>query len=402
MPLSRFLRAPLILSPSFLALATWVLVGFLYSLHLSSLLLFSTQEVIEVIFFIVAPILAIALVYKVLYSVNAVPMSRTVIVNSPPIALIEARVSQCLRIWIVCAVLETIISGGVPLGWLLVGSAKTNFDYGVSSVHGMVNALLLALAVTSFALFLYTGKRRHLWLPVFALVWSIVLVSRGTLFVLVAECVVVFLRLRSVRGSSFIKLFAIGAVLLLFFGYVGDIRSGAEAFKNLAQPTPDFPDWAPSGLLWAYIYITTPINNLLYTMHTIRPTYNLLLPNTAATLFPTVIRNIIYGKQGADAAITGSLVTEALNVSTAYIGPFQDLGRWGLVGFSLISTSLCEFFWRRNGFRNILYFSVFTQALMLSLFYNLLFSLPILGQLLWFYYFTNSKKKNVLLEHQHG
>lgn len=402
MPYLRFLRAPQILSPWFLGLATWGMVTFLYSLHLSNLLLFSTREAVDVALLIVVPILLISLLCKILYRVNGTPKRQTVIVDTPPLALMEAKLTQCLRLWIVLTVIETVVSGGVPLLWLLTGSSKANFDYGISSVHGMVNALLLALAVTSYALFLHTGKKRHLWFPAIALIWAIVMVSRGTVFVLVAESAVVFLRFRRVHWSSILRLGILAAVLILFFGFVGDFRSGADAFKELAQPTPEFPEWAPSGLLWAYIYITTPINNLLYSMHLLRPTYSLLLPNTAATLFPTVLRNIIYGAQGASDTISGSLVTDALNVSTAYVGPFQDLGRWGIVGFSTLSTTLCEIFMRRDGFRNIFYFAVFTQCLMLSLFYNLLFSLPILGQLLWFYYFTSAPKSRVVLEYQHG
>lgn len=400
MPFRRFLRAPLVLSPSFLAPVTWLVVTFLYSLHLSSLLLFSTSEAISLTLLIVAPILIVSLLFHVAYSGSAQRKARTVVVDDVPIVRLEITVRNCLRLWVGLALIETIISGGVPLVWLLTGNGKSNFDYGISSVHGMVNALLLALGVTSFALYLYTGKRRHLALPVFALLWSLVLVSRGTLIVLVAECVVIYLRLRRVRWTIFVRIAGLALVLLLVFGYIGDFRSGAEAFRDLARPTPDFPEWAPSGLLWAYIYITTPVNNLLYTMHTIHPTYNPLLPNTAATLFPTIFRNILYGKQGALDAISGGLVVEALNVSTAYVGPFQDMGRIGIVGFSTLSAALCEMFWRRDGFRNILYFAVFAQALMLSLFYNLLFSLPILGQLVWFYYFTyKATPKKARLQH---
>jgi hypothetical protein len=188
------------------------------------------------------------------------------------------------------------------------------------------------------------------------------------------------------------RLVAITLAAVLLFGYVGDVRSGAEAFRDLAQPTDSFPDWAPSGLLWAYIYITTPINNLLLTMHTRRPSFNPLLPDTAATLFPTVLRNVIYGKEGASEAISGELETQALNVSTAFVGPYQDMGDSGIIGFSIVAAVLCEFYWRRSGLWNIFAFSVFTQALVLSLFYNLLFSLPILGQLIWFYYFTRIPK----------
>jgi oligosaccharide repeat unit polymerase len=396
MPLLRFFRAPIVLSPSFIAPVAWFMVAFLYSLHLSSLLLFTTQEVVGLTLLIVVPILVVSLFFRVAYSVGAQRKAGTVVVEDVPFAQLEGRVRQCLYLWFALAVIETLVSGGVPLVWVLTGNGKSTFDYGIPSVHGMVNALLLALAVTSFALYLYTGKRRHLPVIIFAIFWSFVVVSRGSLFVLMAECAVIYLRIRRVRWTNFVRLAGLAVVFLLIFGYVGDLRSGADAFRNLSQPTSEFPDWAPSGLLWAYIYITTPINNLLYTMHTTLPSYNPLLPNTAATLFPTVLRNIIYGKQGSTDAISGSLVVEALNVSTAYTSPFQDMGRLGIVGFSTLSAALCEFYWRRNGFRNMLYFAVFAQALMLSLFYNMLFYLPILGQLVWFYYFTyRGKQKEV-------
>jgi oligosaccharide repeat unit polymerase len=383
------------LHPTIVASVTWFAVVFLYSLHLSSLLLFPTREAIQLAFFIVLPIFAVSLVSKLVQPVRLGGSATSVIHQELALPIIERRVRQGLWLWIVLTVIETVVSGGVPILWLVTGSAKVNFDYGISSVHGMVNAQLLALAVTSFALYLYTDNRRHLSFPVFAIIWSMILVSRGTLFVLLLEYSIVYLRLRKIKGKTLVRLVAIALIAMMVFGYVGDFRSGAEAFRDIAQPTDNFPDWAPSGVLWAYIYITTPINNLLLSTHTLRPTYNLLLPNTAATLFPTILRNLIYGKEGASEAISGALETQALNVSTAYVGPYQDMGRLGIVGFSIIAALLCEIYWHRSGFWNIFAFAVFTQALMLSLFYNLLFSLPILGQLVWFYYFTMTKRRNV-------
>jgi oligosaccharide repeat unit polymerase len=391
----KFPRASILLHPSIVALITWLMVVLLYSLHLSLLLLFPTREAIQLAFVIVLPVFAVSLVYKLLQPGNPGGDATYVVHQELALPIIQRRIRQCLWLWVALSVIETVVSGGVPILWLLTGSGKVNFDYGISSVHGMVNALFLAIAVTSFALYLYTDNRRHLRFPVFAFAWSIILVSRGTLFVLLIEYSIIYLRLRKIRGKTLIRLVAIALIAVMVFGYVGDFRSGGEAFRSLAQPTDNFPDWAPSGLLWAYIYITTPINNLLLSTHTLRPTYNPLLPATAATLFPTVLRNVIYGKQAAGEAISGALESEALNVSTAYVGPFQDMGSIGIVGFSIIAALFCEIYWHRIGFRNIFVFAVFTQALMLSLFYNMLFSLPILGQLVWFYYFTMPKRGNV-------
>lgn len=405
MPLLRFRRAPILLRPLFLSSVTWCLVALLYSLHLSSLLLFDTSEANRLVLYIVLPILCVTIVSQMVYDAGQTRSTRSVLVKSPFISIIEHRIRQCFYLWIGLAIVETIVSGGLPLVWLFTGSSKTYFDYGIPSIHGLVNSLLLALAAASFALYLYTGKRRHMVLPILAVLWMLVLVTRGTILFLLVECVVIYLRLREVKTRSILRLFALGIVFLLGFGFFGDLRSGAEAFRSLAQPTANFPDWAPSGLLWAYIYITTPINNLLYTMHTMHPLYNPLLPNTAATLFPSVIRSLIYGRDAASQASSGQLVVQALNVSTAYVGPFQDMGRAGIIGFSILSSAFCEVFWHKNGLRNILCFAVFTQALALSLFYNLLFSLPILGQLIFFYYFTQQparKHTSAVAAHSHS
>ena len=309
--------------------------------------------------------------------------------------MMRHRLAQGLKLWVVAATLETIVSRGVPLAWILARNGRANFEYGIGSVHGMVNALLMALATAYWALYLYTGERRFRRFPLFALVWAIVLVSRGTLLVLLLEYAVLYLRLRPIRPTAFLRLGVLGVLVVILFGFIGDLRSGAGAFRQLAQPTENFPDWAPSGALWAYIYTTTPLNNLLLTMHTRRPAYNPLLPATAATLFPSILRNIIYGAELAKESQEGELQNQALSVSTAYVGPFQDMGEYGMVFFSVVAALLCQTFWYKSGFWNIFIFSVFTQALILSLFYNLLFSLPILGQLIWYRYFTRMPARAV-------
>jgi hypothetical protein len=84
------------------------------------------------------------------------------------------------------------------------------------------------------------------------------------------------------------------------------------------------------------LYIATPINNLMYTMHIGQPVNNFLFPNTASTLFPSVLRSAIYG-DGIGEAASGELVVSAFNVSTAYVGPYQDLGLAGMALLSILS-----------------------------------------------------------------
>jgi hypothetical protein len=160
------------------------------------------------------------------------------------------------------------------------------------------------------------------------------------------------------------------------FGFVGDYRSGSsDLIRKWAQPTDNYPDWLPSGMLWGYIYGATPINNLLRTVDVSPPLNNLLFPNTAATLFPSVLRAMIYGEQLGETE-SGQLVDSTFNVSTAYVGPYQDFGFIGVAIYSMLTAFLCL---------------QFCQCLILSLFWNQFLALPVITQVFWLGFFFRRK-----------
>jgi oligosaccharide repeat unit polymerase len=397
------LRKPsLLLHPLTIFSVVWLGVVFLYSMHLSKLLLYPTQQVIKIVLIIWAPfafvILASTLIRYVL--VRAYPSFRKL--PAVDFAELDRRLTVWFRIWIVISIIEIIVSGGIPLLWLVQHSDKTYMDFGIASVHGLVNSLLLAIGLCRFTLFLLTGKRRHLIVPLFILVWSIAVVTRNMLLVSLIEFGILFFRLKPVQPKTILKL-AIGVVcLILAFGAIGDYRTGSSDLIRLwAQPTEEYPDWLPSGVLWAYIYISTPINNLVYTSEVVQPVNRLTFPNTAATLFPSIIRGVIYGSQ-LGTAESGELVASTFNVSTAYIGPFQDYGFLGIAIFSMMIAAACQVFWFRRSIGDILIFSVLTQCLVLSLFFNHFFYLPVISQIFWILYFFKTPRRSHLQIETHS
>jgi hypothetical protein len=269
---------------------------------------------------------------------------------------------MCFRFWIGITIVEVVISGGVPIVWALTGNTKTYTDFGVPSLHGFVNSLQEAIALCYFVLFLITKERRELKIPAFFLIWTIVIINRNMMLVTLLEFAVMYVRLRKVRSATFAQ---IGSGILMFvlaFGVIGDIRQGKSGLiRDLAQPTEAYPEWLPSGVLWAYIYITTPINNLLYTVEISHPINNALFPSTVSTLFPSVLRSAIYGDTLGDAE-SGSLVISAFNVSTAYVGPYQDFGFIGTSVFSAFIGIITLYFWFRDDLRSILMYAVMTQC----------------------------------------
>lgn len=379
------------LHPMALFVATWCGVAFLYSLHLSDLLIFKDKEVQNLVLEILLPFLVTAIGSTALLKVLSRSFATSRIRSSWSPDQTERRLVYLFRFWMLATCFEIIVSGGVPLFWLLRGIPKTYFDFGIPSIHGLLNSLLQAVALVRMAMFALTGKKKHLWVPTFVLVWSVVVVTRNMMIVVILEAAIATLSFRRVRGSTIIRLAATIMILILSFGAIGDLRSGADHFRALAQPTANYPDWMPSGVLWGYIYLTTPVNNLLYTMDTVRPIRDVRCPNTTALLFPTVIRRLIYGSQSMEAE-SGELVTQAFNVSTAFTSPYEDWGPIGIIAYSSFIAAVAVFYWNRNTLRDSLIYAVLGQCLFLTVFFNHFFYLPVITQVVWLHLIFTQRK----------
>jgi oligosaccharide repeat unit polymerase len=382
----------LLLNPIVIASVVWLSVVSLYAMHLSKILVYSTEDVVVTSLWIWIPI---AIVSVLFYAFRGMALSISRSKNDrwqPNLDRIEKRLKVWFGVWLVAAIFETIVSGGVPLLWLFQNTTKNYDSYGVTSVHGIVKSLFIAIALCRFSLWVLTGERRHLRMPIFALGWALILIDRSMFLVCVIEYVVVYLRFRKVRAGTLLKIAMGGVLFIVGFGIIGDLRlhGSSDVFRALAQPTDNYPTWLPSGILWAYIYAATPVNNLVHSMHLTAPLHSLLFPNTLALLFPTAIRQLIYGSEWWT-PLAGELVNNAFNAATAYIGPYQDYGYLGVVLFSCIITFVCQKYWFCGSLKDTLKFAVVTQCLILTLFYNHLFALPIIFQVVWFEVFFSRR-----------
>jgi oligosaccharide repeat unit polymerase len=373
-----------VLHPIVLFVSVWVGVALLYSLHLSELLIFKETEVEAVVFGILLPYIVAAMGVTLLHRV----LRRCVGSQSLPASLdltrLDNRLKLLFRIWLIASIFETVFSGGLPLVWLLEGSSKTYGDFGIPSFHGLGNSLIQAVAIAKVGLFLVTRKRRHLLVPGFVVAWSIVAITRNMMIVVLTEAAVATLLFHRIRLKIVLRGASALLAVVLLFGVIGDARSGADKFRVLARPTDSYPEWMPSGVLWVYIYLTTPINNLLYTMDNFAPLRDPLFPSTTALLFPSVVRDEIYGGKAKEAA-RGDLLTDAFNASTAFVSPYQDAGYAGIFLYSSLIGLLGSLYWRRNNLRDVLIYSVVAQCVIFTVFFNHLFNLPILGQIPWLY-----------------
>ncbi|WP_353065270.1 O-antigen polymerase [Tunturibacter psychrotolerans] len=310
------------------------------------------------------------------------------------LSILTGRLKWWIFFWAVFSFAEILASGGVPLVWAVTGNSKTYFDFGIQSLHGLLNSLILAIGLTYTGIFVRYGGRRYLLGPLGVLAWSILLITRSMMIVDLLQSAMVVVLYKGISKKIATRLVVAVILVTVGFGAIGDLRTGAINFRTLAQPTDAYPDWLPSGFLWVYIYVTTPLNNLAYTIASSHPVDNILFPNTAAPLFPHIVRDAIYGDSLAT-SLSGELVDSAFNVSTAYVGPFQDYGSLGIVSFSVLIAAFAGFYWRRSNFRDQLIYVVIGQCLFMTIFYNHFFSLPVITQIIWIYlFFLKSRSKN--------
>ena len=371
--------ASAIFHPLFLIAAPWGLAIFLYTLKWSALAYIPITKGGILFFSIFAPFTGITLLLtlaprrKLNYSTN--PLAK---INSYHRVKSVARFF--LIVWLFATAVEIIYSKGVPIFWYAFHTGKTYADFGIPSIHGLLNSLISATCLLYFFLYIKTRFRNYLLRSMLIFAWGAVAVTRELMMVSALEFLVLYMLLNGVTIQQVFKFLALTLVSAFLFGLMGSFRTGNEKFIELALPTAAFPRWMPTTALWIYIYIITPLLNLLYTtLH--NPGGNNIFPvNTLAMLFPTVIRDNLFHMT---TRIQGLLVSQAFNVSTAFPGAYLDAGYVGIATLSASISFLTTIFWaKRTGF-GVLIYSILAQCLILSIFFNQFFYLPDIFQIAW-------------------
>jgi oligosaccharide repeat unit polymerase len=386
--------------PIVIFVGIWSTTFLLYSLGLSEQLIFNASDFAYVYTTLIGSFLAgyfytsiftrcLPISNRTWASDKGIPGSHDTIVDRSH--TIWNRIKLLFLAWAGITALEIVVSGGLPIIWLLTGSAKTYRDFGLPSLHGFLMSVILACSALSFYMFLTLRQTRYLAIPVFSLIWFTVTVTRNYLIGDLLQMLFLFLALRRPSRRQITRIVCGVFVLVVFFGFLGDLRSGgSDLIRAVGRPTDRFPDWLPTGFLWAYIYLTTPLNNLFNTI-TLNPSIeDFSLVASTSQLLPTFIRVAIFPQTLSQ----GDLVDENLNVSTGFVGPYTDMGLFGIGLFGALIGILANVFW---SFRQSLFFLLgylyIAQAMVLSIFFNQVLFLPYLFQLFWFWLLLRGKAR---------
>jgi oligosaccharide repeat unit polymerase len=373
-------------NPLILFLGIWSFTYFLFSLHLSDLLIDDADGARYLLASIILPFAGAFLIVSgarwrfgagIVDSVRA-HFSWLVRGHLPSLT---KKLAVLSGIWVAITLVEIVVSKGIPILWLITGSNLSYLDFGIPSVHGFTNSLLLASALVSLAVYFETSQRKFLILPIGTIIWALLVISRNLLLVSLLQNVFLWLRYRAENvGRSLAKGAALAVLVLYVFGVVGDLRTGADNFLALAAPTFEVPKWLPSGFLWAYIYLVTPLNNMLFNLRNVIPLNTGALPNTFSLLLPSILRDVLLPPT-VDA--NSGLVTQAFNVGSAFIGPYQDAGMLGVAVYSGLCGFISAVFWYKRSLFGYLGYCVFAQCIFFSNFFNHFLNLPVIFQFVW-------------------
>ena len=288
----------------------------------------------------------------------------------------SARTGRRLKAaWIVFGLgisVEIAYFGGAPaFGFIGIGPEMLYTDFGIPGVHGLLNSIFYAGCCVRSRI-LIGSSNSTFPLMLLSIAYPMLGMSRQVLISLLLQYALIYLTFRRPSPQVFVRAGLLFVATFLIFGYLGDIRSGREHIIALAAPTFRIPQWLPSGFIWFYIYLCTPLNNVNYNID-ITPNY---LPlETAGTLIPSFEREAFFNALGGTRQ--WELVTDSFNVSSLLQSLLTDFGITGTLVFTLLCGIGFSRLLRRSSTRPAALFAVVVllHGLALSFFANLLFHL---------------------------
>lgn len=297
-----------------------------------------------------------------------------------------------LAIWIMVTLVEIVASGGLPIIWVMIGNGKTYEDFGIPSVHGMMNSIYLFLTFSSFIKMTKDRSRISLFEFILMISWSLVVVSRALMAIAILQAAVFFLltSMMSIKTKS--SIIIIGALLFIaVFGFIGDIRS--EEFSILYSTGLSYLDPRLSGLVWAYAYLASPLANLALNVSVNTAEIKIVPVTFLLPLLPSFVQRAL-GYEVGFLGFSGYLAHDAFNVGTAFIQIFIDWGLIGIVLYAFILGIFSQIIWRsfrKTGRADII--SLYIPCIILTIFSNQFNQLPIILLFILFVAFTRVTTK---------
>ena len=354
--------------------AIWLVVILLYQLRLSVLQGKLNEKTI--ITFIIC-----ILLFSVSFIIGNLLLSKNKNTKVKENKIIKYNLIKKMYIfWIVVEIIETIYSKGLPIIWKITGSAKTYMNYGIPTVHGLMNAIGLCIVILSFYLYMYeknnyNKKNKKLLLIIVSILgFSLCLITRQVIVTAIIEIGVIYICFQ--KRIPWKKIILLSLVGIIVFGIIGNFRTGYQEFLDVAVMKNEQIPKPLIGFYWVYMYLTMTVANVNNAVLLGINGYG--ITPIASVYIPTVISNLLFSNSSIK--VPNYLVTQAFNVSGFFIEFYIAYGNLGVGIISFVYGILGAYIFskikRDESEKNILYYAIYLQIIVLSFFYNHLLYLP--------------------------
>ena len=358
-------------------IATWLIVGTLYSFRWSS---FNSPLPLTLIA-VFGVAMVIALVISLGYS--APRLEKRVI--SPN------RKSTITLALIVMFFADFVYRGEIPVFHPYSGynvALAVQEQVGIPVVHVIMTSVALFYAM--YLAFLWVSERSGGLLAEFGVVFVLFILNNSRGYALFSLLVLLLLLAASeARAIHEFRVFAgvgisvLGVVSLIFVSVMGNIRSGFHwndcSYITSFGRYDNYPTWLTDHFKWAYTYVTSPVANL---------TLNLQDGMHAANVEGFVYSFIpeTFSKQAVAASYKVVYVVDHLNASTGYSGFAATMGYLGVfiaICVQLAYYSLIRAVLRKQGSIEVFGNAVLSFLVIVSCFYSPFYSSAVCYMPLW-------------------
>lgn len=375
-------------NPFFAYAFVWLTTLWLTSLQLTDFLNTLNAKTITLVFSNIASFGFVFVLLSHRSKKKRPPIRR--IIHIGDIEVLNNFILKLVLIWISGTIFEILISGGVPLLWLLAANRARDYrHFGIPVFHGMMNALHLLSLVGTFLVYNIKREKKTLVLFIGLLGWTILVFSRGLLFLSLLEILGIYLLIEKMSLSKILKVVALFLLVLIIFGVMGDFRVGVDkpldktVFIHIKKDAYEVFNRLPRGIYWAYLYTTIGINNVNAVVENLQPTY--AFSQSIAQLVPSVLREQFVRSEG----YALPLVVKGFTASTYYAGFLADFGMIGSIMIVIILQFIIVLFYKlaiRGNVWAMLAYAALFQSLVLSVFWDTFTSLPIVAQIFFALY----------------
>lgn len=231
----------------------------------------------------------------------------------------------------VAIILMNLKKDGPPPIFMLLGADTPSYqEYG-----SLRQPLFTAILVMFVSAPIEPSRIRRWFLYIFAPACFLIYGSRGFLLIMMFQGLIVF-SLRTSMSKKKIYLVALVALITAFLAsdVIGNSRNslGAQALIGYLQIKTTYADW-PSAYLWVLSYISTPISNLCWIVHTYpytQPSFSWVYSALPGFWSPKTIEQT--GDLGTQQIIDGVHTYAAKYfIDFWYFGIFGINYAWGLI-----------------------------------------------------------------------